>query len=81
MTLPVVWLPEASADLEEARAWYENIRPELGERFALAVERTVEEQSRNTHCNFRSCIGDGGVPEFGFSLTVYSSRSKSIGLW
>jgi plasmid stabilization system protein ParE len=42
VTLPVVWLPEASADLEEARAWYENRRPELGERFALAVERTVE---------------------------------------
>jgi len=42
VTLPVVWLPEASADLKEARAWYENIRPELGERFALAVERTVE---------------------------------------
>jgi hypothetical protein len=28
--------------LLEARAWYENIRPELGERFALAVEATVE---------------------------------------
>jgi plasmid stabilization system protein ParE len=28
--------------LLEARAWYDNIRPELGERFALAVEATVE---------------------------------------
>ena len=28
--------------LVEARAWYDNIRPELGERFALAVEATVE---------------------------------------
>ena len=24
------------------RAWYDNIRPELGERFALTVEATVE---------------------------------------
>ncbi|MGA7363694.1 MAG: type II toxin-antitoxin system RelE/ParE family toxin [Candidatus Sulfotelmatobacter sp.] len=42
MTPPVVWTPEASEDLLEARAWYDNIRPELGERFALAVEATVE---------------------------------------
>ena len=42
MTLPVVWIPEANEDLLEARAWYDNIRPQLGERFALAVEATVE---------------------------------------
>ena len=42
MTLPVVWLPEADAELKHARAWYDNIRPELGERFALAVEATVD---------------------------------------
>jgi hypothetical protein len=28
--------------LLDARAWYDNIRPQLGERFALAVEATVE---------------------------------------
>jgi plasmid stabilization system protein ParE len=42
VTLPVVWTPEANEDLLEARAWYDNIRPELGERFALAIEATVE---------------------------------------
>jgi plasmid stabilization system protein ParE len=41
VTLPV-WTPEANEDLLEARAWYDNVRPELGERFALAVEATVE---------------------------------------
>jgi len=40
--LSVVWLPEADADLQEARAWYDRINPDLGERFALAVEATVE---------------------------------------
>ena len=40
--LPVVWLPEADADLQEARTWYDRINPDLGERFALAVEATVE---------------------------------------
>jgi plasmid stabilization system protein ParE len=38
----VVWTPEANEDLLEARAWYDNIRPQLGERFAQAVEATVE---------------------------------------
>jgi toxin ParE1/3/4 len=42
VTLPVVWTREANDDLLEARAWYDNIRPELGERFALAVEATVD---------------------------------------
>ena len=42
MTLPVVWTPEANEDLLEARAWYDNIRPGLGDRFARAVEATVE---------------------------------------
>jgi plasmid stabilization system protein ParE len=41
VTLPVVWIPEANEDLLEARAWYDNIRPQLGERFALAVEATI----------------------------------------
>ena len=41
MTIPVVWT-DANEDLLEARAWYDNIRPELGERFALAVEAMVE---------------------------------------
>ena len=42
MTLPVVWIPEANEDLLEARGWYESIRPELGQRFALAIEATIE---------------------------------------
>jgi plasmid stabilization system protein ParE len=42
VTLPVVWTPDANEDLLGARAWYDNIRPQLGDRFALAVEATVE---------------------------------------
>jgi hypothetical protein len=26
VTLPVVWIPEADADLREAEAWYEKIQ-------------------------------------------------------
>jgi toxin ParE1/3/4 len=42
VTLPVFWLPEADAELKEALARYESVRPELGQRFAEAVNRTVE---------------------------------------
>jgi plasmid stabilization system protein ParE len=42
VTLPVVWLPEADAELKQALAHYDAIRPELGTRFIQAVEETVE---------------------------------------
>jgi len=42
VTDPVVWTQEANEDLLDARAWYDNISPDLGERFALAVEATVQ---------------------------------------
>ena len=42
MKLPVVWMSEAAAELRLARAWYDDIRPDLGERFAVAVEAVVE---------------------------------------
>jgi len=43
MTLPVVWLREADAELREALTRYGSIRPELAQRFAEAVVDTVGE--------------------------------------
>jgi hypothetical protein len=42
VTLPVVWTQEANEDLLEAHAWYDNIRQQLGVRFAMAVESTIQ---------------------------------------
>jgi plasmid stabilization system protein ParE len=47
VTFPIVWIPEANADLQEALSWYADIRPALGERFALAIETTIEAISEN----------------------------------
>lgn len=47
MTLPVVWLPEADADLRDARAGYQNVRLGLAEHFALAIEAAVEALKEN----------------------------------
>ena len=55
VTLPVVWIPEADADLKGAFAWYESIHPDLGVRFALAVEAAVE-SSREVPSPSRLCI-------------------------
>ena len=42
MTLPVVWLPEADAELKEVLARYESVRLELAQRFAEAVADTID---------------------------------------
>ena len=47
MTLPVVWLPDANGDAKEARAWYDGVRPALGEQFALAVNAAIEAIAEN----------------------------------
>jgi toxin ParE1/3/4 len=47
VTLPVAWLPEAVAELKAAHAWYDDIRPQLGDRFALAVDTTVQAITKN----------------------------------
>jgi hypothetical protein len=40
--LPVVWLPGANADVKEARAWYDNVRPELARfRFNHSLEKNA----------------------------------------
>ena len=47
MTLPVVWLPEAEADLRAAKSWYDDQRLALGDRFISAVGSTVESISKS----------------------------------
>jgi plasmid stabilization system protein ParE len=43
MTLPVTVRPEASLEVREAHAWYEEQRPGLGERFEVALHACFEE--------------------------------------
>jgi plasmid stabilization system protein ParE len=80
VTLPVVWIPEAHEDLLDARAWYDNIRPELGARFALAVEAAVEVIAEHplqfpvVHRGRRRA----GVRRFPYGMF---SRFRSIGSW
>ena len=42
MTPAVLVWPEAQADIREARAWYEEIRLELGEQFLAAVREILK---------------------------------------
>jgi hypothetical protein len=51
VTLPVVWLPEAEADLRAAKFWYDDLRSALGDQLVSAVGATVESISK-IHCRF-----------------------------
>jgi plasmid stabilization system protein ParE len=80
MTLPVVWLPEADADLKDARAWYDNMRSDLGERFAHAIEDTVETISEGplqfpvVHRKIRRA----GVRRFPFGIFFEVQESRIV---
>ena len=79
MKLPVVWMSEAAAELRQARAWYDDILPDLGERFAGAVEATVETIAQRPF-SFRLFIGDGDERDCGGSRTEYPLRCMRTGL-
>jgi plasmid stabilization system protein ParE len=80
VTLPVVWLPEADADLKEAFAWYESIHPDLAVRFALAVDAAVEVIARNPLAFqiVHSAIRRVGVRRFPYGLFFKVETSRIV---
>jgi hypothetical protein len=78
--LAVVWTPEANEDLLDARAWYDYIRLQLGDRFALAVEATITAISEHP-LRFPVVYRGRRVRECGAFRTEYSLKFRSIGLW
>jgi toxin ParE1/3/4 len=70
VTLPVVWIPEADADLREALAWTKGIDPDLGVRFALAVDAVVEVIARSPLAfqMLQAEIAGAGVKRFPYGL-------------
>ena len=47
MSLWLVFRPEAEGELLEARAWYENKRPGLGDEFADCVDAAIASAGRS----------------------------------
>ena len=45
--LPVTFLNEAEAELEEAQAWYEERSPGLGQAFVTSVQAAIERIRRS----------------------------------
>jgi plasmid stabilization system protein ParE len=63
-------MPEAAADLRESLTWYEGIHADLGMRFALAVDATVEVIAQSP-LRFRIVHGEirrAGVKRFPYGL-------------
>jgi hypothetical protein len=80
VTLPIVWLPEADAELKDARAWYDKIRVELGERSPWQLRR-LSRRSPSILRNSLSSIARCVVLGFDVFLTGYSSKFNMIGSW
>ena len=83
MTLPVVWIPEANEDLLDARAWYDNIRPQLDERFALAVDATVEAMGAHplqfpVVLSVRDILRSSGASDSGNRLLPRQTQSEAL---
>jgi toxin ParE1/3/4 len=77
---PVVWTPEAEVDLAEARAWYDDIRSELGERFARAVDEAIESISVNPR-RFRTVhreLRRAGVRRFPYGILFEVQENRII---
>jgi plasmid stabilization system protein ParE len=80
VTLPVVWIPEAYADLREGLAWYENIHADLGLRFAVAVEAAVEVIAQSPR-RFQIVHGEirrAGVRRFPYGLFFKVEKHRTV---
>ena len=53
MSLPLLFRPEAEAELTEAWDWYEARREGLGEEFVTCVEAAIARAARNPDVNPR----------------------------
>ena len=49
-------MPEAAAEFEEACTWYRNVRPELGDRFVLAIEAAAAVQAQGGHVAIEAVV-------------------------
>jgi len=78
--LPIVWMPEASAELRQARDWYDNVRPAMGSDSHWRWMRHWK-PLRNVRCSFPTFIAGGGVLACDGFLTGYSSKCRQNGLW
>jgi hypothetical protein len=80
--LPVVWLPEADAELKKAVAWYAEIRRELGDRFARAVDEAVEAIASNPlhFAIVEKVRRRAGVHRFLMESSLLSKQTGSLSL-
>jgi plasmid stabilization system protein ParE len=66
--------------LLEARAWYDNVRPQLGERFALAVEATIHALAQ--HPAHFPVVYRGrrraGVPRFPYGIFFHVQEHRIV---
>jgi len=80
VSLPVVWIPEAAAELEEAANHYAEIRPELALRFALAVDEAVESlaDAPTLFAIVKKRLRRAGVKRFPYGLFFLVEQNRVV---
>jgi plasmid stabilization system protein ParE len=70
MNLPVVFLPEAQAEFDQAADWYEEQKPGLGADFLAAVRKVVQriEAAPALYAVVRKSVRMGMVERFPYAI-------------
>jgi toxin ParE1/3/4 len=80
MSLPVIVLPAAEADLTEAKAWYENNQRGWSEKFRLRVEETVERSGRmpELHAEIYKGVRRTFINQFPYAIFYRVEESRVV---
>jgi plasmid stabilization system protein ParE len=82
MMREIRFLREAQQDLDEARAWYENCQPHLGNRFADVIRAKLESIRKNPE--LYAIVDDdlrvASVRRFPYAI-YFTAREKTIDVW
>ena len=80
MTRPLLLRPEATAEIEEAREWYEQRRPGLGDEFMAAVREglTAVEVAPQRYPIVRRDVRRAMLRRFPYSLLYIMEPDRTV---
>lgn len=79
MSAPVIFLPEAEEDIDQAHTWYEDQRAGLGDEFLDALRTVLERIADNpqTYATFRRDLRAAPLRRFPY-VVYYRHRDEDV---
>jgi plasmid stabilization system protein ParE len=80
MTRPLIIKPEAEADLDDAKDWYERQRPGLGDAFLLAIEEALNRirQTPEMHAVLKKNVRRSLLPRFPYGIFYRVEKEQIV---